>query len=183
MDQPQPWPARLRASLNERLVDVPDYVPYEPGPGRLPVAPPGSTATKRPSVWLSHGALLLRRHHRHLLRANPLPHSPLLPTLSFTLSSTLSSTRTAAALTAAALTAAALAAAALTAAALTARQARSSSRSASSAAARSWASSAWRGSIRSSLPSSARWRPARSSCSGRCAATAACRCAEVRVRG
>ena len=58
MDQPQPWPARLRASLNERLVDVPDYVPYEPGPGRLPVAPPGSTATKRPSVWLSHGALL-----------------------------------------------------------------------------------------------------------------------------
>ena len=113
MDQPQPWPARLRASLNERLVDVPDYVPYEPGPGRLPVAPPGSTATKRPSVWLSHGALLPRRHHRHLLRANPLPHSPLLPTLSFTLSSTLSSTRTAAALTAAALTAAALAAAAL----------------------------------------------------------------------
>ena len=62
MDSSRPWPARLRASLNERLVDVPDYVPYEPEPERLPAAPPGATATatkRRPSIWLSHGALIL----------------------------------------------------------------------------------------------------------------------------
>jgi len=62
MGTQRPWPARLRASLNERLVDVPDYVPYEPEPEGLPAAPPGATATaakRRPSVWLSHGALIL----------------------------------------------------------------------------------------------------------------------------
>ena len=62
MGTQRPWPARLRASLNERLVDVPDYVPYEPEPEGLPAAPPGATATaakRRPSVWLSHGTLIL----------------------------------------------------------------------------------------------------------------------------
>ena len=57
MGTQRPWPARLRASLNERLVDVPDYVPYEPEPEGLPAAPPA--AKRRPSLWLSHGALIL----------------------------------------------------------------------------------------------------------------------------
>ena len=102
MDSSRPWPARLRASLNERLVDVPDYVPYEPErlPAvRLPAAPPGAAATKRPSIWLSHGALTTHT-------ATTVTSS--VPALSSTTLSSpiLSSTLPTAALTAAAITAA-----------------------------------------------------------------------------